>query len=85
MKHYYYSEVLHQMFDSEKECLKAEEKDKNEKAERKRLGDERAKRWAEVEEANKKAYELHRQYNKDYPDNDGLLNLISFFGNPFNF
>lgn len=85
MKHYYYSEALHQMFDSEEECLKAEEKDKNEKAERKRLGDERAKHWAEVEEADKKAYELRRQYNKDYHDNDGLLDLISFFGNPFNF
>lgn len=82
MKHYYYSEILHQMFHSEEECLKAEEKDKNEKAERKRLDDERAKRWAEVEEADKKAHELRRQYNKDYHDNEGLFDLVSFFSNP---
>lgn len=79
MQHYYYSETLHQMFDSEEECLKAEEKDKNEKAERKRLVDEQTRRWLEVKEADKKAYELRRQYNKDYHGNDYLCDIFRFF------
>jgi len=79
MKHYYYSEILHQMFDSEEELLKAEEKDKNEKAERKRLADEQTRRWLEVKEADKKAYELRRQYNKDYHENDYLCDIFRFF------
>lgn len=79
MKHYYYSEILHQMFDSEEELLKAEEKEKNEKAERKRLADEQTRRWLEVKEADKKAYELRRQYNKDYHENDYLCDIFRFF------
>lgn len=79
MKHYYYSEILHQMFDSEEELLKAEEKDKNERAERKRLADEQTRRWLEVKEADKKAYELRRQYNKDYHENDYLCDIFRFF------
>ena len=79
MKHYYYSEILHQMFDSEEELLKAEERDKNEKAERKRLADEQTRRWLEVKEADKKAYELRRQYNKDYHENDYLCDIFRFF------
>ena len=79
MKHYYYSEILHQMFDSEEELLKAEERDKNEKAERKRLADEQTRRWLEVKEADKKAYELRRQYNKDYHANDYLCDIFRFF------
>ena len=64
----YYSEMLNEIFDTEEELCKAEEKVKTVKAEKERkvkeLKEERAKRAKEVESAQAKAVEAIKYYRE---------------------
>lgn len=64
----YYCEVCGKTFESEDKCLDCEKRHQEEKARREKLRQEKDERWAEVQEAYKKAKELHNQFDKDYAD-----------------
>lgn len=73
MKTVYYSEELKKHFDTEEECLKAEEEqakkfelEKQKKEERKARADEVTEAFKTVEEAKEKAYDLLEKFCKDY-------------------
>lgn len=57
----YYSEELKKFYDTEAECVKAEENAK-------KLEEEKESRKREIDEAVKSTIKLLRQYNKDYKE-----------------
>lgn len=66
MKTLYKSEVLNKCFDTEEECVKAEQEYEEKNAHIKELNEARADRAKEVTEAYKKYIELRAQFIKDY-------------------
>ena len=66
MKHYYWSDVVNEMFASEDECRMAEEEAAAERVRKQRLADERDARQKEVDEAYAQADKLAKDFVKDY-------------------
>ena len=66
MKHLFYSEELKKYFDTEEECLKAEEEFKQKHEAELKLREEKAERAKEIKEAYKHYLELRETFIKDY-------------------
>lgn len=100
MKTVFYSEELNKHFDTEEECIKAEEEqakkfelEKQKKEERKARADEVTEAFKAVDDAREKAYKLLEKFCNDYgtfhtsySSNDlkPVKSLLDLF-NPFDF